>query len=145
MKKLDEENSSNDPSTMNALQFVKKIRKEAALQKTEIENVVRHDKESEILRIGEGSQAKLKAVARSMDLEKISGKRNQNTLAEEDGEDQIKGSNLGHVDPKFLPINLQKLTSAEVEVLMQKSVLFDKRKFFLRNLIPFFNPTHISI
>ena len=136
VNKSNEENSSNDQSTMNALQFVKKIRQEAALQKTEIENVVRHNKESEILRIGEGSQAKLKAVARSLDLEKISGKRNrQNTFSEDDGEDQIKGYNLGYVDPKFLPINLQKLTSAEVEVLMQKSVLFDKRKIIFQTLI----------
>ena len=138
VKKLDEEISSKDPSTMNALQFVKKIRREAVLQKTEIENVVRHNKESEILQIGEGIQAKLKAVSRSVEFDNISGKRNQKTIDEDGGEERMKdANNLGYLDPKFLPINLEKLTSAEVEVLVQKSVLFDRRKitfrFFLLN------------
>lgn len=73
-----------------------------------------------IQQLRDNSRYERKHLSNDKDSEKVS------PLLQIAGGKDSKARNEGRVDPKFLPTDLSKLTSAEVISLLKKSVLYDK-------------------
>ena len=116
--------------TMNAYEFVKQIRKKSFEQQIIETKPKKLDKETEILQLGKGLQSRMKDTVVLAD-----SKTSKNRSDIQELEEISKPFKGGKVNPKFLPHgwwgqNMNKLSSVEVEDILKKGVLYDKRKFF---------------
>jgi hypothetical protein len=111
------------PPTVKAYKFIRHLRNESILAKSSSNDPMRYSKETEVRKIGQGIETRIASVV---------GTQKNNSLSKdaEFEQDNPGQNNLGgRVDPKFLPLDLTKLTSVEVLALLKDNIIYDKGKF----------------
>ena len=83
----------------------------------------RFSKEQEVKKLGIGLQSR---IAHVTNVKSLNNKSRKNATSEE--YEVPKPSIAERLNPDFLPPNLYKLTSVEVEDILKKAVIYDQRK-----------------
>lgn len=86
---------------------------------------MRFSKETEVRKIGQGIETRMASVVPI-------GTQKNNSLskdAEFEGDNPGQNNLGGRVDPKFLPLDLTKLTSVEVIALLKDNIIYNKGNF----------------
>ena len=119
-KKCDKESKKKLPEKKpTALDYVNKMRQNFKFDLQANSFVPNYTREQEISRIGESLQSRIIKVAIANKLEEIKEKQ----IASDDTS-QIENLS-GKVNPKFLPVDLESLTTVEVENIVKNSVIYD--------------------
>ena len=114
------------PPTVKAYKFINHLRNESILSKNSSNDPMRFSKETEVIKIGQGIETRIASVVPI-------GTQKNNSLskdAELEGDNPGQNNLGGRVDPKFLPLDLAKLTSVEVIALLKDNIIYDKGIFF---------------
>ena len=103
-----------------ALEYVNKMRKGFKFDVPEQSYNKRNTREQEIIRIGESLQSRIGKVAMANKADELKDRiRN-------DDEDELSIENsTGQVNTKFLPENIERLTTTEVENIIRRSVVYN--------------------
>ena len=106
--------------TPTALDFVKKMRKEFTFDAQSNSFVQKNTREQEISQIGESLQRRIGRVVNGTMKEGIKDKKG----SVEENNSPLENVE-GRVSERFLPTDLERLTSAEVENIIQNSVIYN--------------------
>ena len=120
--------TENEPPTMNAFEYIKQMQKENFEQEKlrEIQQPPM-SKEIEVKQLGQGVQKRINFALGSANSALTKSMSRNKT---EDIDETFKNDDglLRLCDPKYLPVDLNKLSSVEVMEILEKGIIYDKRK-----------------
>ena len=118
------------PTTTRALSYVRKARADEILKaNAKVEAASRHHKEAEVADIDKGLQQR---VNRALNVTTTSLRQSTIEDHENHSTSFISQQNIGGpVNPKYMPTDLSKLTSAEVINELKSSIIYDTSEYIV--------------
>ena len=120
--------TENEPPTMNAFEYIKQMQKEN-FEQEKLREIPKPpmSKEIEVKQLGQGVQKRINFALGSANSA-LTKSVTQNTT--EDNDETFKNNDglVRPCDPKYLPVDLNKLSSVEVMEILEKGIIYDKRK-----------------
>ena len=135
--------NENEPPKMNAFEYIKLMQKENFEQEKLREmSQSPMSKEVEVKQLGQGVQKRINYALgseRSSANSALTKNKTRNETDDDDDEPFKNGDGLRPCDPKYLPVDINKLSSVEVMEILEKGIIFDKRKYLFKQKYLFVN------
>jgi len=125
--------TENEPPTMNAFEYIKQMQKEN-FEQEKLRDIQQPpmSKEIEVKQLGQGVQKRINFALGSANSALTKSMSRNKT---EDIDETFKNDDglLRLCDPKYLPVDLNKLSSVEVMEILEKGIIYDKHDIVVLN------------
>ena len=120
--------TENEPPTMNAFEYIKQMQKEN-FEQEKLREIPQPpmSKEIEVKKLGQGVQKRINFAIGSANSA-LTKSVSQNKSEDNDQTFKNNDGLIRPCDPKYLPVDLNKLSSVEVMEILEKGIIYDKSK-----------------